>query len=154
MRSSNPDHGYEKSDGILTVVLLNSCSDPEQIRVDAIKILKVNQHPFLSDHERKLITVNKANQLIDELFIYPDSGAGCESYLFDGDDAYIMIDCNGQWIRIYKASGKLEKDGWRWGEKLPDSYLGRLRARKDSVYDFASGTLVHEKEVYRFKDPG
>lgn len=139
---------------ILTVVLLNNCEEPERIMVSAVKIIKVNQHSFLSDHERKLITVNKANQIIDELLIYPDTGAGCDAYLFDAEDAYILVDCNGQWIRIDKSGGKLKMDGWNWGKKLPDNYLGLFHTvRKDSIYKYTSQTRVQEKEVYRFKDP-
>ncbi|POY34988.1 hypothetical protein C3K47_17165 [Solitalea longa] len=74
---------------ILIHVLLTSCSEVEQIDVNSIRIVKVNQHPFLADHERKLMTVDKKSKTMEVLTIYPDTGEGCEAYLFESGSKYI-----------------------------------------------------------------
>ena len=139
---------------ILIVILLHSCSNVGQIDINSIKIIKTNQHPFLRDHDRKLITVDKNRKALDELQIYADSGNGCESYLFDSDFEYILVDCNGQWFSIDKITGTLKNEGWRWNSKLPDIYLGKFQATdNDSVYFFLRGTNLQPNDVYKYKDP-
>jgi len=139
---------------ILIVILLDSCSNVGQIDVNSIKIIKTNQHPFQSDHDRKLITVDRNQKTIDELQIYADSGDGCESYLFDSDSKYILVDCNGQWFSIDKTTGTLKNEGWNWEQKLPEVYLGKFQTvDKDSIYLYSPGTIVQKSDIYKYKDP-
>jgi hypothetical protein len=139
---------------ILAFMLLDSCSNVGQIDVDAIRIEKINQHSTFADHDRRLITIGKNQKVIDELAIYPDSGTGCESFLFDSDSKYILIDCNGQWFSIDKATGTLKNDGWKWNEKLPDNALGKFQTSdKAPNYIFSVGTNYKENDVYKYKDP-
>lgn len=134
--------------------MLDSCSNVGQVDVDSIRIEKINQHPTLVDHDRKLKTVDKNQKIIDELQIYPDSGSGCESFLFDSGSKYILIDCNGQWFSIDKVMGTLKNEGWKWNEKLPDNPLGKFQtSNKASSYIYSPGATFKENDVYKYKDP-
>ena len=139
----------------LTIILLDSCSTTGQVNVNSIKIVKINQHPTFADHDRKLITTDKDEKTIDELRIYPDTGKGCESFLFDSDLVYILIDCNGQWYSIDKKTGTLKKEEWKWNEKLPDRPLGKFQTlSSESNYIYSTETNFNESDVYKYKDPG
>lgn len=135
-------------------MLLATCSNIGQIEVDSIKIKRLNQHPTLADHDRKLITVDRNKEIIDELEIYPDSGKGCQSFLFDTDSKYLLIDCNGRWFSIDKAAGTLKDEGWKWNEKLPNQPLGKFQtSNKDPNYVYTAGTNFNKDDVYKYKDP-
>lgn len=139
---------------ILIVILLDSCSNVGPVDINSIRIIKTNQHPFLQDHDRKLVTVDKNQKTIDELQIYPDSGDGCDSYLFDNHSEYILVDCNGQWFSINKMTGTLKNEGWKWNKKLPDNCLGKFQtADNDSVYRYSPGTNFQANDIYKYKDP-
>jgi hypothetical protein len=139
---------------LLIFIHLDSCSNVGQIDINCIKIIKTNQHPFLRDHDRKLITVDKNQKTINESRIYSDSGDGCESYLFDSDSKYILVDCNGQWFSIDKLTGTIKNDGWKWNNKLPDNCLGKFQTTdNDSVYHYSRETNFQTNDVYKYKDP-
>lgn len=84
-------------------------------------IKRINQHPTLTDHGRLLVIMDKKGNNIDQLEIYPDSGDGCNTYLFDEASAFVVVDCNGQWVSIDKKTGKLKRLEWRWQEPLPNT---------------------------------
>lgn len=131
-----------------------SCSNDNQIDIDSILIVKVNQHPTLIDHERKLMTINKNGLTIDELLLYPDSGDGCNSFVFDNGKSYILIDCNGQWFSINKENGQLTNEGWKWQEALPPIQLGVFTLGGNSTkYKFMIGDSSTLLDVYNYKDP-
>ena len=134
--------------------MMTNCSNSRQVGIHSIRIEKFNQHPFLSDHDRKLITTDGNQRIIDELEIYSDSGSGCDSFLFDFGSKYIIIDCNGQWFSIDKNTGALKNEGWKWDEKLPDNPLGKFQATEDvSNYIYSPGTNFSKSDVYKYKDP-
>lgn len=139
---------------IIAFILLDSCSNVGQVDVDSIRIVKLNQHPALIDHDRKLITVDKNKRVIDELAIYPDAGSGCESFLFNSGSKYILIDCNGQWFSIEKSTGTLKNEGWKWNEQLPDHPLGKFHTSNIAPnYIYTPETNFKMNEVYKYKDP-
>jgi hypothetical protein len=99
---------------ILALILFSGCTSSGPIDVTSIQVVRFNQHPWFIDHDRKLVTVNDKGETIDELQMYPDSGAGCNSYLFDSVGRYILIDCIGRWISIEKSTGEIKNEGWKW----------------------------------------
>lgn len=140
---------------VLLAFLLHSCFSVEQLEVAAIRIEKIDQHPTFPDHNRKLVTVDKSHRVIDALVLYPDSGNAWESFLFDSISRYSLIDCNGQWFSIDKATGRLKNEGWKWNEKLPDTRLGRFSMpHEGSSYVYSSETDFNEDSVYKYKDQG
>ena len=134
--------------------LLQSCTESGPIDINSIQIVRTNQHPIFVDHERKLVTVDKNGKTIDELDLYPDTGDGCDSYLFDSGSKFVLVDCNGHWFGIEKKTGELKSEGWKWNEKLPDIHLGKFIQSDGEVnYLFSSVTDFELTEVYRHKDP-
>ena len=92
----------------------------KQFNHESIQIVRIQQHPFLTDHRRKLITVDQKGKLIDEKLLYLDTGVGCNSYLFEGNNNFILIDCNGHWFNIDKQDGIITNLGWKWQKDFPN----------------------------------
>ncbi|MGC3946410.1 MAG: hypothetical protein QM762_18130 [Chryseolinea sp.] len=139
---------------LLMTILLINCTSRRPSGTSSIQVVRFSQHPMFVDHHRRLVTVDKNGGTIDELEMYPDSGSGCDSYLFDSGEEYVLVDCNGQWFRIDKATGKLEKDEWTWRKELPSAGLGVFkRQRYDVHYELVTGEKISVNEVYKFKDP-
>lgn len=138
---------------IQVAIGLYTCSSVGPVDIGSIRIIRVHQHPFLGDHDRALIIVDKNGTIVNKVELYPDSGSGCAAYLFDSDNHYILIDCNGQWFTVDKQTGTLNKNEWQWRKKMPDIRLGRFVLDKDSVYAFSSGRNFQESDVYTYKDP-
>jgi hypothetical protein len=133
--------------------MLVSCS-AQQLDVSSIQIVKVNQHPILIDHDRKLLTLDESSQTIAEIKLYPDTGSGCDAYLFEVDDNYILIDCNGQWISVNKQSGHLKNEGWKWQELPPTNQVGVFkRSDTEKHYKFSTAENIDVNDVYKYKDP-
>ena len=131
-----------------------SCSPDKQVSIDSIRVVKIDQHPTLVDHERKLVIVDEAGQTIDELKTYPDTGDGCDLFLFDTDDKFVLIDCNGHWFSVEKTTGQLTNEGWKWQETLPTNQLGVFKRGDDKTkYKFVTESGSTMGDVYKFKDP-
>jgi hypothetical protein len=138
---------------LIAFFLLDSCSCGRHIDVVSIRIISFNQHPTLVDHDRKLVTIDKNGKIIDNLKIYPDTGNGCNSYLFDTTDKYVLIDCNGQWYSIGKRTGLIRNEGWKWLEALPTVQLGAFRRIYNEVnYKLLTETKATLIDVYKYKD--
>jgi hypothetical protein len=139
---------------ILAFTLFDSCTPGGPIDFTSIQIVRFNQHPWFIDHDRKLVTLDNKGEIIDELKIYPDSGAGCNSYIFDAVGRYILIDCNGQWFSIEKSTGQIKNDGWKWWKPLPSHQLGVLRRQDKEVnYKLVVEKKTSMRDVYKYKDP-
>lgn len=90
---------------------------------------------------------------MDEQSLYCDSGSGCESFLFDTDDTFTIIDCNGQWYTIWKLGGEIAKPPMEWEKALPADYMGTFRWNNDEgKYNFISDDTISIRRVYRYKD--
>ena len=139
---------------ILYVSMLTSCSNSAPVDANSIVVVKTNQHPFLVDHNRELRTVDKEGNTIDDAELYTDSGEGCNSYLFDTDQTYTVIDCNGHWYLINKKTGKIDNNTWQWQKELPASYIGTFkRAAGQIEYSLTKENNITLEQVYQVKDP-
>ena len=121
---------------------------------DSIIIIKEGNHPYLKDHCKRLLVVDGDGALIDGIKLYCDTGGGCNCYLFDTDNTFTLIDCNGQWYRIDKINGKISKDKWEWKKPIPRNYVGTFFNTLSNNYNLVedtNGTSIDE--VYKFKDP-
>lgn len=141
---------------LFIVVLLfnNSCSSLNSFITtkDNIKVVKYQQHPFLIDHLKKLVVI-KNKKVLFEIETYPDPGSGCQSYLFEESDHFILIECNGMRYKIEKKGGKIVKDKWTWMEPLPVNYIGTFVRSTGDEYKLLYKAPKDLKEVYIFKDP-
>lgn len=125
-----------------------------QIDTSNIQILRFDQHPFLIDHSRLLITIDHHGDTVDREILYGDSGIGCNSHLFATDTSFIFIDCNGHWFEIDKESGEISVIGWQWLEDLPDKYIGTyMRGQVNQPYGLIVEDILTLEKVYKLKDP-
>lgn len=135
-------------------VFLSACAQSNGIDITSIQIRRTQQHPFFVDHKRVLATLDKNGWTIDEIELYPDTGDGCDSYVFDLKEKYVLVDCNGRWIVIDRTTGEINDEGWKWNEELPNGRLGRFSLDVESEnYKFESDLSFRKADVYRFKDP-
>lgn len=135
---------------LFVLIQFLSCSQIEKnIDLSSLKIKVVNQHSFLPDHDRLLIVQNE-NDIIDKIELYSDAGSGCETYVFENDSAFTLIDCNGQWFSVDKASGQIEALDWAWQKQLPENRKGAFVFDK-SVNEYKLSDTVGI--IYKYKDP-
>ena len=125
-----------------------SCSN-NQINKDSILIKKINQHPYLEDHNRQLI-VKKNKFFKIKIELYSDNGEGCSTYLSENDSTFIIVDCNGRWYSIDKNNGSILNLGWHWKEELPQKFVGVFKSQKNKEFYFLSNEI---EEIYKYKDP-
>ncbi len=137
---------------IFIALLINSCNTgTENITASDIKILKTNKHPFLVDHEKKLV-VTLNDQSTNEVVMYLDTGSGCNSNLFEDEEYFILIECNGQEYLIEKSTGEIIQGDWKWLSPLPNNYVHTyVRSRQDE-YETAQ-LEINLMDVYKYKDP-
>ena len=137
----------------LLVVYFANLETNEHITQDNIRVTKVDKHPFLIDHG-KLIIVERDGKRIAQANGYRDPGVGCASHLFEREDSFLLIECNGSEFQISKSEGKIEIIGWGHMKDLPPHYLGTFERQKGSDdYRFVSKNNLSPKDVYTFKDP-
>lgn len=134
--------------------LLASCTTRDQIKLYTIKIASKTEHPLLEDHCRELVIFDKMDNIIDSINIYCDPGSGCNSYLFDTDSVYTLIDCNGIWYSIDKNTGKISDHNWNWLMEVPENYIGTYIRAEGIYYMLKKEAEIDLSEVYKFKDPG
>ena len=126
----------------------------EQLDYDFIKVVKVSKHPFLTDHCKRLQTIDDEGNVFDEENLYCDPGSGCNSYIFEASQEYIVIDCNGQWYSINKVTRKIEDIGWKWQNDLPENNIGFYKSVKGAVeYKLVLTNELKKENVYKYKDP-
>lgn len=137
---------------LATFQMAGSACQAQSISKHDIKILKINQHPFLVDHGRMISVVGNEGTTLDSLVIYSDAGSGCQAFLFENSTSFTICDCNGSRFQIDKVSGLISREGWYWDEEIPDGYMG--------TFIFSSGTeyrLVKQEidmsRFYNYKDP-
>lgn len=141
---------------IITLIILSlSCTKRVVSDESCVKVMHVQQHPFLIDHNRVLVTLNFEGDTIDSVNLYPDTGNGCETHVFSVENQLIATDCNGFWYTIDKSDMKIKNDGWKWEFELPKNYIGTL------IYDKYTNDYTLEKktsgigmkDVYLYKVP-
>lgn len=133
---------------ILIIILSVSCSQ-KLIDKDSIYIKKVNLHPFLKDHDRRLL-IKVNDSFIDSIDLYIDPGEGCNAYLSENSKVFILIDCNGDWFSIDKKTGKISYMGWKWKTDFTDTFVGVFKNYEEGIY---YKIAKKKSEIYKFKDP-
>lgn len=143
--------------GLLYLIICSLLAQCSSIEIDTswMVINSVDQPPTDHDRCKFLKIVNPAtNEVLDQETLYCDYDHGCTTFLYDVDNYYILIDCNGQWFRIVKASGAIEKEQWSWQKPLPTNYLGTfVISPNDSMYTLRKGVPPTIETVYQYKDP-
>ncbi|MBK7037200.1 MAG: hypothetical protein KBF42_03850 [Chitinophagales bacterium] len=130
---------------------LISCSTQSQINSNSIRI---DQHPFLVDHCKQLSVYDTGGKQINNVKMYCDPGEGCNSYLFETKENFIIIDCNGQWFSVNKMNGVITKETWQWERPIPDNYLGTfVRGSRGEIYSLIKEDSFTIIDIYKFKDP-
>ncbi len=121
----------------------------------SIIITSVNHPPIDPDHCKNLKIVDPVtNEVVDQEILYCDYDLGCTTFLYDEDNYFILIDCNGQWFRIDKVSGAIEKQQWTWQKPLPTNYLGTfVMSLTDSQFSLRKNVTPTIETVYQYKDP-
>ena len=133
--------------------IISGCTNND-INKASIVIIKGEKHPYLIDHCKKLLVLDSEGMPIDRVELYCDGGNGCNSYLYDTNKALIVIDCNGQWYKINKKSGKISKEKWEWKKQLPQTYLGTFISTTKNKYELIEESKdISIAEVYKYKDP-
>ena len=120
----------------------------EIINSESISIASYNNHPFLRDKCRQLLTINTVGDTIDSMEIYCDPGSGCDSHIFETDDSYVLIDCNGEWYEIKKEWGTIKDIGWYWEEDPPSEIIIKFSSGGKRIM----GTQVERDKIYQYKD--
>jgi len=136
----------------LAIILVGCNTTVEEIKTSDIKIFKIDKHPFLVDHKKKLV-VELPDKSVNEILLYSDLGSGCNSHLFEDEKYFVLIDCNGQKCLIDKKIGTITKPEWTWQEPLPEKYI--CTYTRDIGDEYKRIQLKPTmKDVYKFKDPG
>ena len=104
-----------------------------------IKIELEKNHLFLAEYKRTLVIFQK-NIEINNVSLQNDVGIGCNSYLFESNTFFILVDCNSQWLKIYKKSNKIEEMGYYWNKVPDEKYIGTF------VFNMNSKKLKFVKE--------
>ena len=148
---------FDKTTAYLKHLLLCLCfaisCTPITITADHLRIVKTNQHPFLVDHQKMLQVVND-QQIVAETQGYIDAGMGCNTHLFEAEDHFILIECNGTVFHVYKKGRHIVRKGWTWRQKLPPNYVGVFeRQRGQEAYLLTQRPRPTLEAVYVFKDP-
>jgi hypothetical protein len=137
---------------LIVSLFLFGCNSSEEITVDTIEIQRIGQHPFLVDHSKKLVIKNNSGEIIDKVKLYSDPGSGCNSYLYENDEIFILIECNGQWYSIEKKNGEIKNLGWNWLKETPENLIGTfIRSSELSTYELIKGKTL--PGLYKYKDP-
>lgn len=137
---------------IFLLSLLIGCNSPQPNGVKLI-ITKINKHPFLVDHQKKLTISDSSNNKISEIKLYGDPGAGCNSYLYKNDSCYVIIDCNGAWYFIDHSNGSILDKKWNWEYDVPQNYIGTYIRSSNDVYELIEEDSINIEDVYKFKEP-
>jgi len=136
---------------IIIALLFFGCAK-EKLEWKSVKIVSADNHPFLIDHNRKLIISNRDKKELDSAKLYSDPGEGCNSYLFEKKSNFILVDCNGSWFDIDKKNGKINPEVWKWKKSLPKNYIGTF-IYKDGKYEMIKEKSLSIENVYKYKDP-
>ena len=137
---------------ILFSLIAGGCNiGTESIEASDIKVLKTDKHPFLIDHSKKL-AVTLSDKSTNEVPMYLDPGSGCQSNLFEEEDYFILIECNGQEYLIEKGTGEITKGDWKWLSPLPTNYVQTYVRSPLDEYDTVQ-LDINLMDVYKFKDP-
>lgn len=130
---------------LAVLLLIAACvgGKNDQITASSIKVIPLNQQAYVNEHCRKVLVQNKKGHIVDEENLFCDPAASCNSFLFDTDDSFTLIDCNGQWYTISKSTGDLEKIGIQWQKELPGGYIGTYKAEAGAK----SYSLIVEDDV-------
>ncbi len=102
----------------LPFFFLISCKENVSRKLTAsdIRIELEKNNPFLSEFKRTLeVNVDGDSEQAELKF---DSGSGCNSYLFEEENRFIITDCDGTWYTIDKSTHKISPLGRYW-RKLP-----------------------------------
>jgi hypothetical protein len=142
---------------IYFIVLCASCN-PTALKIkimpENIKVRKIDKHPFLSDHRKRIVVMDNAGTEISSMKMYIDTGEGCDSNLFEIDTAFVLIDCNGQWFYINKKTGRISKETWEWRKPLPGEYVGTFISKPgNDFYEINKRGNISIDSVYKYKDP-
>lgn len=140
--------------GCLTILFISCKNNEERIKLEAISILVENQHPFLMDHSRILFVKNSKSKEIDREELHIDVDGNTPAYLFEDNNNYILIDADGRWYYIDKATGKVKKDDEYdpfVRKKLPKNYIGTfIFNQKKNEYDLKMRKAINESIMYKF----
>jgi hypothetical protein len=124
------------------------CSSPQDPLT--ISVRKVNQHPFLSDHDRVLVA-SVGGQEVDSQPIYPDPGGGVHLHYVRTGDAITVVDANGTWYEVARTG--IRKLKWHYLRPLPQGQLRRIALDGNKEYTDAQVDNIDLGDVYQFKDP-
>ncbi len=90
-----------------------------------IKVQAYNHHPFLIDHDRRLVIISEDGHVIDSQLLFPETGEGCSSALFQNGNDFRFVDCDGDVYQIDSKKGTIEGVDWDWKVAQPDKgYIG------------------------------
>ena len=137
---------------ILLSIFIASHTYNSAITPEDIQVLKIKKHPLLVDYT-KLLRITQEGNILDEEPMFQDPGAGCPSSLFEEEEAYILIECNGFWYSIDKQKGKITVLGWKWEAPLPKHYLGTFMRSYEAPYTLIQQATIQPTDVYLIKDP-
>ena len=137
---------------ILFCVLFLSCNNRnEPIVSESISIERVGLF-FSREHGKRLITNNCQGLEIDNQRLRDNVDGNCHSYLFEEEEYFNVIDCDGKSYFVSKKTGEIFiNEKHKWGSKLPNNYLGKYyydRVRES--YFFVEETEVNKENVYKY----
>jgi len=100
-----------------------------------------------------LIVLENGNKRIDEIKGYTDTGKGCNSHLFEDENKFILIECNGTIYNIQNNGGKIEKEVWSWMNELPKNYVWTFERQKGKdEYKLVKNDYPNKEDVHKTKD--
>lgn len=142
---------------ILLFLILVSCNKKDQniysmpVKNFNIEMLIEKNHLFLREYKRHLIISSKDNEELKSLRLKDDNGTGANSYLFEDEKNYIVIDCDGSWYFIDKKTGKINLTENFWMKSPPKNYLGTfLLTSTSNKIIFVKEKNIKSEDIYKY----
>lgn len=108
-------------------------------------------HLFLREYKRDLIISSKDNEELKKINLKEDNGTGANSYLYENEEEYIIIDCDGSWYSINKKTGNINLIGNFWLKSPPENYLGTFVLKSPSnKVNFIKEKNIKLNDIYKY----
>lgn len=106
---------------------------------------------FLREYKRYLVISSRDNSELESVRLKDDNGTGANSYLYEDEENYIIIDCDGTWYSINKKTGDLNLIGNFWLKNPPKNYIGTFKLISSSKkVNFIKQENIKLVDIYKY----
>lgn len=140
----------------LIILFLVSCGKNDKntykmsVKNFNIEMSLKRNHLFLREYKRDLI-ISKSNEKLESIKLKEDNGTGANSYLYEDETNYIIIDCDGSWYSINKKTGNISLIGRFWLKSPPKNYVGTfILTNTSNKVNFIKEKNINLNDIYKY----